>query len=327
MLLQSKTVYIRSRRRAMSQSGHPALTCLPNGNILGNSFGPAAMLQQFELEIHRHDNKNVSLVFATFKGSNGNYLSATPDFGIISCASSSIGDNEKWFLKKCGPDGDDACCVSIMSYHGKYLTNDNRFDCGKIVRANRDDVGMWTKWMIVDDSHAFTTYSAGMYLRKVGAVVTTLFFPVVLGAVFIVMNQRKIAYGGSDKTFSVLSVDDTSTNQTDAGLIWTPLKLHTSEAAHNVSEASKDAAHSISVASSTVAASISGASSRALHECGGALKSPNDNNTEGERKSLLYEMEALNLDSQDEQSDMHSERFSNSDDDEGEELVKWDGTI
>lgn len=299
-------VYIRSRRRAFSQHGHPALTCLPNGEVMGNSFGDAGPLQQWDLETG--SDPNSELMYVTLRAAaNGKYLSATPH-GTVNATADTFGDNEKWFVRKGQQDGE--CCVSWMSFHGRYLTNDGRFDCGKIVRADRDQVvPIWSQWMIVDDPQAMTCYSAGGNVRMVGAAVTTLFFPIVLGAVFITMNQRSLCYGGSDDIFSVMLLDEqkkkqkhsssSTANEAAPELIWVPLKCtsdvvseKTSGAAHTVSEASKGAAESIARTSKTVACSISEASSRTFQS---ASKDGNhDSNHNHEKERLMqYELQTL----------------------------------
>jgi len=318
-------VFLRSRRRILSKPGHPALTCLPNGQLLGNSFGPAGQLQRFELQLHEATESH--LQYVTFQGSNGKYLSVNNNFytastaSEIKCSSKTIGDNEKWFLQNCGTGGgggDDACCVSIMSYYGHYLTNDHRYDCGKHVTDRDQQVGMWSKWIITTDSDALTCYSAGMKLMKYGAIVTTLFFPIVVGAVWIAMNQRRVAYGGSDKTFYVLQVNNNKNNnkreeqeeedygEESSGIVWVPLKLfkeNSSETANAVKETSD-------------------ASSRAFSECRGKSSDNQYRDYEDdfvnvqrrqERESLLYEMKAFesqNNSDDEEYSDLQSERLS-----------------
>ena len=195
---------------------------------MGNAFGPASQLdQQWELDT-RLDPDN-QRTYVTLRASNGKYLSATPH-GTVSATADTSGDSEKWFLKNCLEDRGE-CCVSLMSFHGHYLTNACRFDCGKVVRADRNQIVTWSKWIIVDDPNAMTRYSAGGNVRMVGAVVTTLFLPIVLGAAFITMDQRSICYGGSREVFSVLLLDEQNErpqNSTAVAaapeLIWVPLK-------------------------------------------------------------------------------------------------------
>lgn len=264
-------VYIRSRRRAVSKPGHPALTCFPNGDVVGNSFGVAeGRSQKWDLqEVKGRDDGMPCITLQSV--ATGQYLSASRH-GTVLASTESAGETERWWIRNHRPDQPGECGLSLQNCaSGRYLTNDGRFDCGKIVRADREEVvPMWSEWIIVNDRQALTRYSAGGTVRMVGAAVTTLLFPLVLGAVFITMNQRSLCYGGSEEVFQVLMVNDKAPNNSSSSsnnhdferLLWIPLQC--TSAAKNVSKASKGAAGSLARTSQSVACSISAASGRTV---------------------------------------------------------------
>lgn len=193
-------VYIRSRRRAMSQSGHPALTSLPNGDVVGNTFGPAGEMEVWTLQKIKDDNCKLTCV--TLQASNGLYLSASPD-GDVDAAARTVGADERWFLRNCD-DG----CVALMSFHGRYLVNDCRFDCGRFVRADREQLCDWSKWILVDDPKAMTTKTPVGKVAVAGVYTAALFMPILgaIGAVTLV--KRSMVYGGSENGFSIVVLNE-----------------------------------------------------------------------------------------------------------------------
>ena len=137
-------VYIRSRRRAVSQPGHPALMSFPNGDVVGNRFGVAeGRGQKWELEEmalpETDDRPGIALI--TLKSvATGQYLSASRH-GVVMAQAPTVTATEQWIIQNHRPDRPGECGLSLQNYaSGKYLTNDGRFDCGKIVLADRDRV-------------------------------------------------------------------------------------------------------------------------------------------------------------------------------------------
>ena len=231
MVLQ---VYIRSRRRAISQPGHPALSCLPNGDIQGNAFGPASQLQRWDLQAFQEG----QLSYVTLRASNGHYLSASPCGMVYSTvAPNCITNNEKWFLRNCPTGG----FVSLMSFHGKYLSNECRFDCGKVVRADRDTLIDWCQWILVDDPLAMTDKTTAGKMAVAGIYTASLFLPLIGAIGVVTATKRSVSYGGSrNSSFSVVLLEEDTNRLVKVGISFSTDRIsqQTSAAASSIAEGS-----------------------------------------------------------------------------------------
>lgn len=210
-------VYIRSRRRAMSQAGHPALTCNPNGEVQGNAFGPAGQLERWELEAVHDGN----FFYVTLRGSNGKYLSAAPCGSVHCHTANRVGDSEKWFLRNCPTGG----FVTLRSFHGKYLSSECRFDCGKKVRAERNSMIDWCQWIVVDDPMAMTNKTTVGKVAVFSIYTASVFLPILPALGLVTATKRSVAYGGSTSTFSVILLED----ETHGRLIKIPITFSRDE--------------------------------------------------------------------------------------------------
>lgn len=256
-------VYIRSRRRAMSESGHPCLTCLPNGEIFGNAFGAGGQLQQWDMQSGTEGNMS----FVTLQSTTGRYLSSSPD-GTVDATSRNIRNSEKWFLRNCD-DG----CVSLMSYYGKYLVNDCRFDCGKVVRADRDQLIDWAKWIIVDDAKAMTCKTPAGKVAIAGVYTAALFMPLIGAVGVVTVAKRSMVYGGSDNPFSMIMANVDRPGE----LTKVPVKFKT----NSISKKTQAAAGAVKSASSRALGSFS---SGTMSESNHSALSPEE---EEEQRKLM----------------------------------------
>lgn len=133
-----KVVFIRSRRCGHGKEGHPALKAHPSGWVQANAFGKAGLWEEWTV----HDLGDGYIALQSF---HGTFLSAKPT-GDVVADGREMNSWEKWKIEN-RPNG----FVSMRSCHGKYIACDDLWDCGKVVKADRDDVQEWEEWAFVDD--------------------------------------------------------------------------------------------------------------------------------------------------------------------------------
>lgn len=144
--VETRPVYIRSRRTLLGLHSHPALSSWPDGCVKGNSFGRGTKWEEWEVS-RLVDARGE---YVNIKAWTGKFLSASPN-GVVTADRDEALAWERW-TETVDDDGHRA----FQSFHGGYLSNRGDWYSTGEVLSLAPQVDLWELWSIEADPSALT---------------------------------------------------------------------------------------------------------------------------------------------------------------------------